>query len=275
MESHKTKKKGGTFVEKRWLHLQLLGSDPWVLPVRNAINLAVRDGRMTEPGKEFNELCSNVSLRLSLLPRIAIRINKAWRSLSEAIGTREEWHEFTRSKQGYGFPWDQELTLDLVLDIDSFLFEIFASAELMDTLLKRAYKDTRTPFKKVGKLGLTRSVLQQEGKDVGWLDRVAELRNFFIHQATPYPAVELSSNVPELIVLRENVMYLDDDSKFVKLSELGTIVWGFQETKEALQNHLLGLYEGCNKDDSKSNQKIVDRPDRRYVITDEYTFKNR
>ncbi len=262
-------------MQKRWLHLQLLGSDPWVLPVRNAINQAVRDGRMIEPGKEFNELCSNVSLRLSLLPRIAIRINKAWRSLSEAIGAREEWHEFTRGKQGYAFPWNHELTLDLVLDIDSFLFEIFSSAGLMDTLLKRAYRDTHTHFQKVGKLGLTRGVLQREGKDVGWLDRVAELRNFFIHQATPYPAVELASNVPELIILRENVMYLDDDSKFVRLSELSTIVRGIQETKGALQNHLLGLYEACHKGDSKSNQQDRGSVDPRHVITDEYTFKKR
>jgi len=162
-----------------------------------------------------------------------------------------------------------------VLDIDSFLFEIFSSAGLMDTLLKRAYRDTHTHFQKVGKLGLTRGVLQREGKDVGWLDRVAELRNFFIHQATPYPAVELASNVPELIILRENVMYLDDDSKFVRLSELSTIVRGIQETKGALQNHLLGLYEACHKGDSKSNQQDRGSVDPRHVITDEYTFKKR
>ncbi len=229
---------------------------------------------MPEPRKEFNELCSNVSLRLSLLPRVAIRVSKAWASLREAIKKREEWHEFTSSKQAYGFPYDHDSTLDLVLDIDSFLFEVWSCVELMDTVLKRAYRDTATPFRNSGKLALTRAVLLQEGRGVKRIDRIAELRHFFTHQATPYPAVELSSSDPELVILKENVVHLDDESKFVRLSELSVIVRGFVESKGSLQEHLIKLFESCQtavKRNSKGSR--FDSPDPTHVITDEYNPK--
>lgn len=256
----------------KWLHLQLLGSDPWVLPVRNAINQAVQEGRMTEPGNEFNEPCLNVSLRLSLLPRIAIRINKAWVSLHEALNKREEHHEFTTSKEGYGFPWNQDSTLDLVIDLDSLLFEMWACAELMDRVLTRAYKDTQTPFRKSKglRLDLTKGVLQRAGKNIVWIESLNNLRNHFIHSATLYPAVDLSQSGPELIVLRENVSLLQDDIKFVRLSELNSIIRGFEEAKYTLQEHLIQLFAKCkiayanNPKDSSGA-----RPDPRYVITDE------
>ena len=196
---------------------------------------------------------------------------KAWASLREAIKQRDELHEFTRSKHGYAFPYDSDLTLDLVLDIDSFLFEVWSCVELMDTVLKRAYRDTSTPFRKGGKLSLTRAVLLQEGRDLSWIDRIAELRNLFTHQATPYPAVELLSGNSELVILKENVVELDDDSKIVRLSELYVIVRGFAESRAALQEHLIKVFEGC-KTGIKGHVKgsRVASPNPTYVITDEY-----
>ncbi len=129
-------------MQEKWIDIALLGSDQWCHPIWTAINQAVAEGRTTNPSREFNELCLNLMLRRSLLPRISGHINKGVRSLGVAVSKSGESHISTPSKQGNALVWDQESLLDLVLNIDSLLFELQSCVDLGDTLLTLAYKET-------------------------------------------------------------------------------------------------------------------------------------
>lgn len=160
--------------------------------------------------------------------------------------------------------WDQESLLDLVLHVDCLLFELQSCVDLSDTLLTRAYKETRTTAslkalershaQKVGEKGrkrlskhwLTREILSREGLNITWVDRLEELRNLFIHQVAPYPRILTPSGNRRLIFLKENVANLDDRSRDVELSELKGIVQNFDEGAAALQKHLICFYQECN-----------------------------
>jgi len=65
-----------------------------------------------------------------------------------------------------------------------------------------------------------------------------------MHNGAPYFAVDLS-NVPErydLFIMKENLRTFEDETKFVRLSELRDIVEGFTRSKRVLQEYLINLF---------------------------------
>jgi hypothetical protein len=69
----------------KWLHVTESPGNPWVLPILNAVNQAVRRGTCTEPNINTMELCGYISTRLNMLPEIVRRISKNWKILYEEI----------------------------------------------------------------------------------------------------------------------------------------------------------------------------------------------
>jgi hypothetical protein len=214
-----------------------------------------------------------LTLRLSLLPKIEERIKMGLGSLIKAIRTRGEGHVSIRGKLAPAFIWDEGRLLHLVLDIDSLLFEMQSCVDLMKNLLKKAHHETTTPLptgltplkpersqrsqstrrrksrasKGAGKNDLIRSILQTYGLNTAWIDELESVRDFFIHQAAPYPCVELLSGRPHLILLRRNVAYPDDDTDQLTLSKVVGIIRGFQDSRDGLRTHLIWIYDRCSK----------------------------
>jgi hypothetical protein len=58
------------------LHIDMQITDPWVLPIWNAIHEAVRKGRTTHPGDSASQLSLHLSTRLAMLPVIFRRTDK-------------------------------------------------------------------------------------------------------------------------------------------------------------------------------------------------------
>lgn len=249
-------------MEKKWIDLALLNYDRWALLARPAIDQAVREGRTVEPSATFNELVGSLGLRLSLLPRIRRRIDGGWRSLSRAVQALDESYVSTPDKDGYAYPCDQETFLDLVLDIESLLFELGSCIDLIERLLSmtpeprwlatgggRRSKLKAVPGRKVGKRGRAedhhkriRFILAKNGTDIEWIDILITLRNVFIHEAAPYPRVEITTRGLELVFLRENVA---DSKERMTLRELCAMDRQFEKSKDQIQKHLIGIYEKC------------------------------
>jgi hypothetical protein len=59
----------------RWLHITELGGDPWVLPIWNAANEAVKAGRVMPLPADVYRLGLHVSTRLNILPGVVQRVN--------------------------------------------------------------------------------------------------------------------------------------------------------------------------------------------------------
>lgn len=72
------------------------------------------------------------------------------------------------------------------------------------------------------------------------------LRNFFIHEAAPYIAIDISggSNKYELQIMKENLKIFENKEKFITLSELIEIVQGFIKAKPFIQDDLVDLFNG-------------------------------
>ncbi len=63
----------------KWLHLEELGGDPWVLPIWSAFAAE----KVPPLPKELGELGIHASTRLNLLPRIIARLNDETKALTK------------------------------------------------------------------------------------------------------------------------------------------------------------------------------------------------
>lgn len=226
----------------KWLHLNELGGDPWVLPIWRTINQAVHDGRMKKYEQYLSELALYVSFRLNMLPRIVNRINEGCTRLYEKVKSRNPEHDYEEQKEGYALQVDDDLKYNLVIDIDSLLFELNSCCELMGKFLLYVYNQTgkKLDDKDIGKE--IKGIIVKSGKDPKWFIELDNHRNFFIHEGTPYIAIDLSREEKyyDLIIMKENLHNsFEDETKYIKLSQLNIIVNGFLKARKIIQEHII------------------------------------
>ena len=214
------------------------------LPIWNAVHRAVQEGRTTRPGEAAGQLALHLSTRLAMLPVIFRRLNEGMGQLEAVIAGRESLHEWTTEREGYVFPIPQDLQYGLLVDLDALLFELNACCELLQKFfaLLHQHAGQNIPETQLGQK--LRRVIEAAGQDPGWFVRLDAHRNFFMHNGTPYFAVDLS-NAPErydLLIMKENLRAFEDETKFVRLSELRDIVEGFAHSKRVLQEYLIHLF---------------------------------
>lgn len=221
----------GRFV-KKWMHVDERGGDPWVLPIWASIQKA--DFKVE---KDLSELGLHISTRLNFLPRISVRISSGARELEKAIDSHGPEFEFTDQKSGYAFKINNDLKYRILVDFDSFLFELNSLCDMMKDFFERLHvlADVPMPNKNAGPsiAGLL--------EDPSWFRRLDNNRNTFIHNAVPYFAVQLEPGF-DLLFMSENLKSFGDKSKFLRLSELAEIADGFAQSKEPIQAYLCCLF---------------------------------
>jgi hypothetical protein len=231
----------------KWIHINDLGGDPWVKPILSARNDAIKKGKLPEPLKGFGELPLYIITRLTMLPHIFHRLNTEARELhSFIVKSHKPEHIFTNSADGYVLDIDEDLKYKLLIDIDSFLFEVNTCTELIKELFSIVCCEVgkEIPQEKLGKA--IQKILAGKGQDTNWFKLLDEHRNFFMHTGTPYLAVDISNEATEawdLIIMKENLTRFDDATKFMMYADLRKIDRGFKMGKSAIQEHLIKLYQ--------------------------------
>jgi len=178
----------------KWLHIDTGVGDPWILPIWGAVNEALKLKCIKPLPKETLELGIHISTRLDILPYIVSRINSEVGKLYEVVSGHSVEYVFTGSLEGYAFPMHKHVDLvhSLLADIDSILFEMNSVCELMTNLFERLYSHIGNPLGK-GKAGLKiKYVLESEELNSQWCQDLDRNRNFFIHEGTPYLAIDVS-----------------------------------------------------------------------------------
>lgn len=229
----------------KWLHLNELGGDPWVLSIWGAANKAVKAKRIRRLPDACYRLGLHVSTRLNILPRVVRRVNEGTSQLLAAAKGHGPEHVFTGSADGYAFPVDNDLKYFLLADIDALLFELNSACELMMQLFSLLHSHVGRPIAK-GQLGeAVRDALGGQPEDAAWFQSLDKHRNFFIHEGAPYLAVDISAepNLYDLLIMRKEVKRFTTPKQYVALSEINAIVQGFLEAKAKLQKHLASLFE--------------------------------
>ena len=230
---------------EKWIHINTSVGDPWILPIWGAVNDAVSSRKVTPLPKEVSsQLGLSISTRLDMLPRIVNRINDEVNKVYKATKTHGPEHVFTLEKEGYVFDIDENLKFNFLIDIDSLLFELNSVCELMTSLFYVLYANMCKKIKKKD-VGLSiKRIIEASGNSSEWFQELDSQRNFFMHETAPYFAVDISKGLGkyDLLIMRENIKVFNDHSKFIKMSEINSVVQGFALAKPVIQRHLIELY---------------------------------
>lgn len=228
----------------KWLQITSRDRDPWILRIWGAVNAANECGICGPLPPRLRELGPHLTTRLTMLQRIFHRINEEVATVRRKVANHEARHEFTPEQpDAVAFPLDDDLTYNLLLDLDSLLFEIWSCCELVTRLFAELYAHRGRPLRwpRVGRE--IRRVLETASHPTRWFESLASHRHFFIHEAAPYVAVDLSDpDRPDLLFTKRNLRSFDDSEEFLRLSEIKAIVEGFEGAKRLIQEHLIALF---------------------------------
>jgi len=232
---------------QKWIHINTKVGDPWILPIWGAVYDAESSGQSKPISKEVkSQLGLSISTRLDMLPYIVHRINEEVIEIYNVTKTHNSEHIFTDQIEGYAFDVEENLKFNLLIDIDSLLFELNSVCELMTNLFFILYTHAGKTIEKK-KVGLIiKKIIDASGKSSKWFIDLDNHRNFFMHEAAPYFAIDISNGPGkfDLLIMKENIKVFDDHSKVIKLSEINSIVEGFLFSKPLIQEHLVKLYRG-------------------------------
>jgi hypothetical protein len=229
---------------EKWLHIEYLSKDKWVLPLITALNRGIAKGKYKRLSPYIDELALHVTTRLDALYFLRKRINKELELLYKEVKTHTPQHKYTIKHQGQTFRINNDLKYNLIIDIDAFLFETKSCGDLIIKFLKEVYNHIGIPFKTEEVRERYKNVIENQiGCD--WLKTLVRYRNFFVHEGTPYVAVDITNpSIPSLIIMKKNLKKFGSSRHFITISEVIDIVQGFYDSLPLLQNDILSIVEG-------------------------------
>ena len=226
----------------KWLHIEELGGDPWILPIWTAANSAREAGAVPDLPSHLSELGIHVSTRLNILPRIIRRLNTESAALYEAVKNYEQKNVYTEQAEGVSLRVDNDLKYQLIADIDAFLFETDACWRQMRQLFRSVRHYAGHPVSDANITSDLRSILKERNVTQDWFPMLDRHRNFFAHQGTPYLAIDLKEDETfELLIMKSNLRKFEAPTEFFLYVELREIANGFASVKMALRDYLVEL----------------------------------
>ncbi len=231
----------------KWLHIDTHVGDPWILPIWDAVNNAIKSNLVAPLSQDMRELGLHISTRLDILPCVILRLNAGANELYKVARNYGEEYIFTKESEGYALPMrkKRDLIFSLIADIDSLFFEFNSVSELITKFFERLYSHVGNNLKK-GEAGIKiKKIVESAGHDSRWFQALDSHRNFFIHEGAPYFAIDVSLAPQnyDLLIMKENLRIFEDGSKFIRLSDLSNIVKGFLLARYTIQKHLIELFQ--------------------------------
>ena len=226
-----------TKICKKYKYITYLSNNNWGYPIGNAITKAITQGKVPPLSVEFNkevgDLMLAFSTRIDCLPIIIKRINNNAVNLYKEVAKRDKTQDHCGYKPKGGIEYE------LLIDINSFLFETHAGLKTLEALGRKILR--KCSKIKIGpKDPFLRNILIDAKKSAAWLDQLSMDRGHFAHAGMPWIAVCLDNEPKtyDLLIMKKNLKEFDNPDNFFRLSDLGAIHRGFGEAAMAVQNYL-------------------------------------
>jgi hypothetical protein len=237
--------KAKLMVEK-WLHLDFKAEGPWGYAISTAIQHAVTAGNVRPARRALSQMPLHIHTRLSMLARVVRRLNHECEAFYESVKKHGPEHVSRAGHKAVVFRVDDDLKYCLLADIDSFIFEIDACLDLFINLNQIVHGHTGKNISRDESRKLLKNAAAGPGNgDPRWFHHLDRARNTFIHNATPYIAVDLSeaeNNTYDLLIMRENLHEFNDESKFIRLSALNNTGRCFFKAVPIFEKFIASLY---------------------------------
>jgi hypothetical protein len=185
----------------------------------------------------LKELGFAITTRMHMLGRCLRRLNARVAELRRELSSDIPQLDTCLSK-GYAFtPENKELSYELLLDMDSFVFETRSLYEIMGRFLVALF---RALFDRTVTESDLQSLLSSAGIDTRWIAELRENRKLFFHETAPWLAVQVQREhmAFDPILLKKQTTSFDS-SDFVDFATLREIYEGFLKSATELHRYVM------------------------------------
>lgn len=183
-----------------------------------------------------------LATKLKMLQRVTLRVDHQIQRLKEQLNNNARINDCIQGGSAYSIS-DPNLPYDILVDIDSFLFESRSAYEIVGEFLNEF-------FRLILGYNITESqlveMLDSRGIETGWIRALRDHRILFFHRTAPWIAVEVVSREPleiELVILKKTVQELDNPEDYIKFEQLRSIYQGFIASLDATYQWLIEKIE--------------------------------
>jgi hypothetical protein len=230
----------------QWLHLSELGSDSWVLPIYAAWNKAVAENRVAVRPDAVNEAGLHITTRLNLVRHIVHRLRRDWSALVEEVEKHvAKEHQYTPDHKGTALPVDDHMKYLMIADLHSLISEVDACIDRMKAFMQTLHEHIGQHITDKQRIETINSWMDERDADPKWFSRLASARNFIAHVGAFYLAFDTTESSWDLLLVKGNIKQFDDPRTYVRFSNVMEIMDGFLGCREAMQAHLVALFEAA------------------------------
>ena len=185
----------------------------------------------------LGELAGAVATKEAMHQLIVNRLNDRLVRLAELLRLDPAGvEECRRSGAAYSLN-DKTLAYNLLIDTDAFLFETLSTFEITRRFVAQFFSHI---FGRQLRRETATNALTERGADVRWIKMLKDERNIFIHETAPWPAIRIdASGRFELVLLKKNVMTLEDTADYTMLADYSGVYSGFVNSLSVIEGWLV------------------------------------
>jgi hypothetical protein len=212
----------------------------WILRLMSRLQrsssptLKLRVDQWAESG--LGELAGAVATKEAMHLLIVNRLNDRLARLAGLLRLDPAGVEECR-RSGYAYSLtDKTLAYDF-LDTDAFLFETLSAFEITRRFVAQFFSHV---FGRQLTPEIATNALTERGADVRWIKMLKSERNIFIHHTAPWPAIVIEEGDRfELVLLKKNVLTLENTADYTMLADYSDVYRGFVDSFGAIEAWLL------------------------------------
>ena len=224
------------------LHISYEPLVGWVYPILNALNESESEGVQTRYQQweklGLGDLAIAVTTKLKMLSGVVRRIDTQLQRLGTEFRDKDKIAQHL--KGGYALRLeDNNLAYELLIDLDSFIFECRSTYEIIGMFLKQFFEQI-----------LQESIEQKDliieltaaGLDTRWIEILTENRKELFHNTAPWIAIDVNEGPNkkyELLILKKMVRHPSTETEWLRFDDLKAIYDGFTASLKPLQSFVI------------------------------------
>ena len=214
--------------------------------VRQSPNTTLKQRIAGWEGSKLREMCLAIATKLAMLDQVVLRIDRQLGRLGDQIGDERKIEDCIRDGAAYAIA-DKNLPFEMLVDVDSFLFESRSAYEIVGKFLRELSKQF---------LGRSLSEKQLEAAlanrciDTRWIAQLRKDRTLFFHETAPWVAARIIRTRPtkfELIVLKCDVQTFINSNEWIDFERFREIYRGFLSALESIHKWVVEQMEEFEK----------------------------
>lgn len=233
-------------MSSEYLHIAYMPNARWLNSIIRRLNQSTSQTlqpRLRAWGDgPLREMGFALATKLRVLRQVIRRVNRRLEYLAQELNDPGRIKDCLANRAAYSIR-EKDLPYELLVDIDSFIFESRSCYEIVGKFLREFFK--RILNRAVDEQEL-RHLLSQANIDTKWIEELSETRKAWFHESAPWIAVQVLSQNPlrfELLVLKRDVEDFSNPNDFLQFEQLRGIYRGFSQSMRTLQEWVIRQIE--------------------------------